>query len=60
MAELCGCSESYVKKLRLGLVETKTDKAKLVMAVDEYLYDGTTALLKEVERILQPHNKSSK
>ena len=56
VARLTGVSISYVKKIRAGLVDTTSPKAQQVMLVDDILYDGSTKLLQEVERIL---NKQS-
>lgn len=52
VAGLCGVSEGYVKKIRARLVEMDSPKVQQVLMVDETLYDGCTALLNEVNRIL--------
>lgn len=54
VADLCGVSEGYVKKIRAKMVNLDTHKAQQVLMVDETLYDGCTALLNEVNRILNP------
>ena len=58
VAELAKASESYVKQLRLGVVNTNTHKAQQVLAIDELLYDGSNRLLAEVDRILNQPTKN--
>lgn len=53
VANLAGVSEGYVRKIRARIVEAKSDKAQKVLAIDDILYDGSTKLLNEVERILR-------
>jgi len=52
VAEMAKCSVSYVKQIRTGAVDLKSDKARLVLAIDDILIDGNNKLLEEVERIL--------
>jgi len=59
VAEICGVSESYVKKLRVQLVDQKSIVAQKVLAVDDLLYDGGTKLLQEVERICTIETKAN-
>jgi len=53
VANMANCSVSYVKKLRAGIAEQNTDKARMVIAIDDLLMDGSNKLLEEVERILK-------
>lgn len=53
VAQLCDVSTVYVKKIRSNVVNLDTPKAKQVLMVDETLYEGSTALLNEVNRILK-------
>ena len=53
VAEICGVSESYVKQIRSRAVNLNTDKASLVVSVDEILYQGGSKLIREVERIVK-------
>lgn len=54
VAIMCDCSESLVKKIRGGFIgNMKTEKVRLVLEVDTLLYDGSSMLLAEVERILK-------
>jgi len=53
VAKVAGCSESYVKQIRAGMIDNlMTDKAQLVLEVDTLLDDNSNKLLTEVERIL--------
>jgi len=52
VAEMAGVSESYVKKIRAGLVNKDTPLARQVLAVDLLANDGTNALIKEIERLV--------
>ncbi|MGY6521981.1 MAG: hypothetical protein ACXIUD_09650 [Mongoliitalea sp.] len=52
VAELAGCSVSYVKKLRAELVNTNTPLAKQVLAIELLSNDGHKAVIKEIERIV--------
>ena len=52
VAEKAKCSVSYVKQIRCGAVDMKSDKARLVLAIDDFLIEGNNKLLEEVERIL--------
>lgn len=53
VAEMANCSVSYVKQIRCGAVDMKSDKARLVLAIDDILIEGNNKLLTEVERILK-------
>jgi predicted transcriptional regulator len=53
VADMIGCSTSYVKKLRAGIVDTKSPLARRVLAVDLLAEDGSNMLLKEIERIVK-------
>lgn len=53
VADLAGCSVSYVKKLRAGLVDQKSPLAQRVLAVDMMAEDGSNLLIKEIERIVK-------
>jgi len=52
VAKMAKCSVSYVKQIRSGHVDTNSEKARLVLAIDDILIDGNNKLLEEVERIL--------
>ena len=52
VADMAKCSVSYVKQIRCGAVDMKSDKARLVLAIDDILIEGNNQLLEEVERIL--------
>lgn len=52
VAEMAGCSESYVKKLRSGNVDNSSTLAKQVTAIDLLGNDGKNAMIKEIERIV--------
>lgn len=52
VAELAGCSESYVKKLRARLVSIDTPLARQVLAIDLLANDGKNHLIREIERIV--------
>lgn len=52
VAIMVGCSESYVKKLRTGVVAHNSPKAQAVLAVDKVVDDGKNLLISEVRRIL--------
>ncbi len=54
VADLVGCSESYVKQIRAGMIANlNTKKAQEVLMVDELLDDNSNLLLQEVSRILK-------
>lgn len=53
VADIAGCSVSYVKKLRTGLVDQKSPLAQRVIAVDVLAEDGSNLLIKEIERIIK-------
>ncbi|GEM_PF-3233861 len=51
-AEIVGCSESTVKKIR---TEKRTDQSVIgmkVKLVDEFYEEGTSLLIKEIKRIV--------
>jgi hypothetical protein len=52
VAELCGCSVSYVKKLRAGHVDNTSPLARQVAAVDLLAASGTDAMIQEIERLM--------
>lgn len=52
VAELAGCSVSYVKKLRADLVSKNTPLAKQVLSIELLANDGHKAVIKEIERIV--------
>ena len=52
VAEMAGCSESYVKKLRARLVSIDTPLARQVLAIDILANHGKNALIREIERIV--------
>lgn len=52
VADMVGCSISYVKQLRVGAVNNKSAMARQVIAVDLLANDGGNALVKEIERIV--------
>jgi hypothetical protein len=52
VAEMVGCSVSYVKQLRVGAVNNASPLARQVLAVDLLAKDGGNALVKEIERIV--------
>lgn len=52
VAELAGCSVSYVKKLRADLVSKNTPLAKQVLSIELLVNDGHKAVIKEIERIV--------
>lgn len=52
VAEIVGCSVSYVKQLRCGAVAKSSEMAREVLAVDLLAEDGTNHLIKEIERIV--------
>jgi len=52
VAEMAGCSVSYVKQLRCGAVNNKSAMARQVIAIDLLANDGGNALVKEIERIV--------
>jgi predicted transcriptional regulator len=53
VADMAGCSESYVKKLRADLVDTKSPLARRVLAIDTIAEDGKSLLIQEIERIVK-------
>lgn len=53
VADMAGCSESYVKKLRANLVDTKSQLAKRVLGIDSIAEDGKSLLIQEIERIVK-------
>lgn len=53
VAEIAGCSVSYVKKLRAGLVNDKSKLAQKVLSVDVIAQDGKSLLIQEIERIVK-------
>lgn len=53
VAELADCSESYVKKLRAGIVDKNSPLARRVIAIDLMAEDGSNLLIKEIERIVK-------
>lgn len=52
VAEIVGCSESYVKQLRCGVVPKTSPMAREVLAIDLLAENGTNHLIKEIERIV--------
>lgn len=52
LADLTGVSESYVKKLRAGDANKDSDTARLIVAADVLLGQGSDKLLEELERVL--------
>lgn len=53
VADIVGCSTSYVKQLRTGAVDNKSALARRVQAVDIYANEGGSMLVKEIERIVK-------
>lgn len=54
VADLVGCSESYVKQIRAGMIgNLTTKKAQEVLLVDEVLDDNSNKLLHAVSRLLK-------
>jgi hypothetical protein len=53
VAGMAGCSVSYVKKLRAGLVDNKSPLAQRVQVIDLMAEDGSNLLIKEIERIVK-------
>jgi len=53
VAKIAGVSASYVNKIRQKTVDLKALKAQEVLIIDQTLYDGSTKLLREVERIMR-------
>ena len=53
VADIAGCSVSYVKKLRAELVDNKSNLAKKVIDIDRIANDGKSLLIQEVERIVK-------
>jgi len=53
VADMAGCSESYVKKLRANLVDTKSQLARRVLGIDTIAEDGKNLLIQEIERIVK-------
>lgn len=52
VADMTGCSVSYVKKLRADLVSKNSPLARQVLAVELLAEDGGNALIKEIDRII--------
>jgi len=50
-ARLAGCSISYVKKLRAGLVNRNSPKARVVLALDDLASRGTDVMMSELEKL---------
>jgi predicted transcriptional regulator len=53
VAGIAGCSVSYVKKLRAGIVNMESDLAKKVLSVDTIAESGKSLLIKEIERLVK-------
>ncbi len=53
VAKLANCSVSYVKKLRSGVVDTKSNLAQRVLAIDELANNSKSILIQEIERIVK-------
>ena len=52
-AGIVGCSVSYVKKLRSGVVNMESKLAKKVLSVDTIAESGKSLLIEEIERIVK-------
>lgn len=53
VAEMAECSKSYVKRKRRGAVEAKTDTTKRIDMVEVLWSEGSSALLKEISRVVK-------
>lgn len=50
---MLGCSESYVKQVRLGKVNTDTPLAQLIIEVDNTATQTKSLFIQEIERIVK-------
>lgn len=50
---MANCSISYVKQLRVGLVDQNSALAQRVLEIDKIAEDGKSLLLQEIERIVK-------
>lgn len=53
VAQAVGVSESYVKKVRAGLVATNSHKSQQIIEIDTVLEYKSNKLLQEVERVVK-------
>ncbi|WP_143960264.1 hypothetical protein [Litoribacter populi] len=53
VAELVGCSVSYVKKLRAGVVAKDSPMAQKVLTVDQVADDSNSLLLNKLKGIIK-------
>ena len=53
VANLAGCSVSYVKQIRLGTCNLDTPLAKTVLEIDKIAIEGKSLLIQEIERVIQ-------
>lgn len=51
-AKLAGCSESYVRKIRRGIVDTNTDKARLVLEIDALANEGLKSMIDQISKLM--------
>ena len=52
VAELAGCSVSYVKQIRVGQCSVSSPLAQKVLAIDKIADESKSALKEEIERIV--------
>jgi hypothetical protein len=58
VAEIVGVSESYVKKIRNGYRDIKSETASQVQYCDELLVDGQKVLVQVVSNIIKQKQNS--
>lgn len=53
VAEMAGCSESLVKKVRAGSVKVHSHMTQKIQLLDDVLQDANNKLIKEVENLIR-------
>lgn len=53
VSAISSVSVSYVKKLRAGLVSTKSAKAQRVLEIDKIANENKSLLIQEIKRIVK-------
>lgn len=59
IADIAGCTTGYVKKIRAGVVRTRSAKARRVLSADDLLREGGDELLKGAKEILNPRQTAA-